>query len=171
MITLYFSPGGSSLASHIGLEETGAPYELKPILLAKQQQKTETYLTIKPRGKVPALSVDGKIVAENMVNSLTLGDGFRRRNSCRPIRPKRRAASGRCADSPASSRRSRTRGGQGKREEVVLGQLPGARFHDSRPDWIMGRDFTAVDGYAQVSTAGCAQRTSDERTQRLRKTV
>jgi glutathione S-transferase len=35
MMTLYFSPGACSLASQIGLEETGAPYELKPILLAK----------------------------------------------------------------------------------------------------------------------------------------
>jgi glutathione S-transferase len=65
MMTLYFSPGACSLASHIGLEETGAPYELKPILLAKGQQKTEEYLKINPRGKVPALSVDGKILVEN----------------------------------------------------------------------------------------------------------
>src|SRR5919201_4549783 len=65
MLTLYFSPGACSLASHIGLEETGAPYEAKPILLAKGQQRTEAYLKINPRGKVPALSVDGKILVEN----------------------------------------------------------------------------------------------------------
>src|SRR5207237_8674385 len=65
MFTLYFSPGACSLASHIGLEETGAPYEAKPILLAKQQQKTEAYLKINPRGKVPSLSVDGKVLVEN----------------------------------------------------------------------------------------------------------
>ena len=65
MLTLYFSPGACSLASHIGLEETGAPYETKPILLAKQQQKTEAYLKINPRGKVPSLNVDGKILVEN----------------------------------------------------------------------------------------------------------
>ena len=65
MLTLYFSPGACSLASHIGLEETGAPYEAKPILLAKGQQRTEAYQKINPRGKVPALSVDGKILVEN----------------------------------------------------------------------------------------------------------
>ncbi len=65
MMTLYFSPGACSLASHIGLEETGAPYEAKPILLAKGQQRTEEYQKINPRGKVPALDVDGKILVEN----------------------------------------------------------------------------------------------------------
>src|ERR1700746_3194710 len=65
MLTLYFSTGPCSLASHIGLEETGAPYEAKPILLAKGQQRTEAYQKINPRGKVPALSVDGKILVEN----------------------------------------------------------------------------------------------------------
>ena len=59
MMTLYFSPGACSLASHIGLEETGATYEIKPILLAKGQQRTEDYLKINPRGKVPALNVEG----------------------------------------------------------------------------------------------------------------
>jgi len=65
MLTLYFSPGACSMASHIGLEETGAPYEAKPVLLAKGQQRTESYLKINPRGKVPALDADGKILVEN----------------------------------------------------------------------------------------------------------
>ena len=65
MLTLYFSPGACSLASHIGLEESGAAYEAKPVLLAKQQQRTEGYLKINPRGKVPSLDADGKILVEN----------------------------------------------------------------------------------------------------------
>ena len=65
MLTLYFSPGACSTASHIGLEETGAPYEEKPTLLAKGEHKTDAYLKINPRGKVPALDVDGKILTEN----------------------------------------------------------------------------------------------------------
>jgi hypothetical protein len=35
MMTLFFQSWRLFFASHIGLEETGAPYELKPILLAK----------------------------------------------------------------------------------------------------------------------------------------
>jgi len=65
MLTLYFSPGACSMASHIGIEETGAPYVEKPTLLAKGEQKTPEYLKINPRGKVPALSVDGRVIVEN----------------------------------------------------------------------------------------------------------
>lgn len=65
MLKLYFSPGACSMASHIGIEETGAPYEEKPTLLAKGEHKTEAYLKINPRGKVPALEVDGRVIVEN----------------------------------------------------------------------------------------------------------
>ncbi len=65
MLTLYFCPGACSTASHVALEETGAPYVEKPIMLPKGEQKTPEYLKINPRGKVPALDVDGTILTEN----------------------------------------------------------------------------------------------------------
>ena len=65
MLTLYFCPGACSTASHVALEETGAPYVEKPIMLPKSEQKTPEYLKINPRGKVPALDVDGTILTEN----------------------------------------------------------------------------------------------------------
>lgn len=65
MLTLYFSPGACSLASHIALEEMGVPYEEKPTVLAKGEHKTEAYLKVNPRGKVPALAVDGHVITEN----------------------------------------------------------------------------------------------------------
>jgi predicted Rossmann-fold nucleotide-binding protein len=46
MMTLYFSPGACSLASHIGLEETGAPYEIKPILLANVRGFWDPLITV-----------------------------------------------------------------------------------------------------------------------------
>jgi len=66
MLTLYYAPGACSMASHIGLEESGAAYEVKPIALAKGEQKTDAYLKINPRAKVPALRLeDGSILTEN----------------------------------------------------------------------------------------------------------
>ncbi len=80
MLTLYFSPGACSMASHIGLEETGTPYVEKPTLLAKGEQKTPEYLKVNPRGKVPALDVDGRIIVENTAILTYLARQFPERN-------------------------------------------------------------------------------------------
>ena len=66
MLTLYYSPGASSVIPHITLEEIRAPYQRKLINLAKGEHKTDAYLKINPHGKVPALSVDGNILTENV---------------------------------------------------------------------------------------------------------
>ncbi|HEX2827676.1 MAG TPA: glutathione S-transferase family protein [Burkholderiales bacterium] len=65
MLTLYFSPGACSTASHIGLEEAGAEYQERPTLLGKGENRTESYLKVNPRGKVPALDADGRVITEN----------------------------------------------------------------------------------------------------------
>jgi glutathione S-transferase len=66
MLKLYYSPGTCSMAPHITLEETGAPYETQPILFAKGEQQSEAYLKVNPRGKVPALQLDdGQVLTEN----------------------------------------------------------------------------------------------------------
>ncbi|MBI1776433.1 MAG: glutathione S-transferase N-terminal domain-containing protein [Proteobacteria bacterium] len=66
MLRLYYSPGACSMASHIALEESGAEYEATPVLLAKGEQLTAAYRRINPRGKVPALAVDGEVLTENL---------------------------------------------------------------------------------------------------------
>ena len=76
MLRLYYSPGACSMASHIAIEETGAEYEAKPVLLAKGEQLTPEYRKINPRGKVPALEVDGEILTENVDIMSFLGDRF-----------------------------------------------------------------------------------------------
>lgn len=65
MLTLYYSPGACSLASHITIEESGAPYEAQPILLAKGENRAASYLKINPRAKVPALKIGDDILVEN----------------------------------------------------------------------------------------------------------
>ena len=59
MLTLYFSPGSSAMATHIALHEIGVPFEAKLISLAKGQQHAPEYLAINPEGKVPTLLIDG----------------------------------------------------------------------------------------------------------------
>jgi glutathione S-transferase len=66
MLTLYYGAGACSMASHITLEESGAPYEPKPVALANGEQKSEAYIKINPRAKVPALKLDdGSVITEN----------------------------------------------------------------------------------------------------------
>lgn len=77
MLTLFYGPGACSMASHIGLEESGAPYQLKPVALAKGEQRTPDYLQINPRGKVPALRLeDGSVLTENTAILTYLGLRF-----------------------------------------------------------------------------------------------
>jgi glutathione S-transferase len=77
MLTLYFAPGACSMAAHIVLEESGEPYEPKPVDLAKGEQRTDAYLKIHPLGRVPALRLDnGEPLAENTAILPYLGKRF-----------------------------------------------------------------------------------------------
>ena len=60
MLTLYYSPGSSSMATHIALNEVGVPFELKLTELHRQENRTPEYLAVNPEGKVPALVIDGR---------------------------------------------------------------------------------------------------------------
>lgn len=64
MLTLYFSPGSSSMAPHIALHEIGLPFEAKPLSLATKDTRTPEFLAINPAGKVPTLLIDGRVLTE-----------------------------------------------------------------------------------------------------------
>jgi glutathione S-transferase len=64
MLTFYFSPGSCALASHIALEEAGAPFTLKRIDFSKAEQKSAAYLAINPKARVPALVAPRGIITE-----------------------------------------------------------------------------------------------------------
>jgi glutathione S-transferase len=64
MLTFYFSPGSSSMAVHIALHETGAPFEARPLSLADKDTRTPEFLAINPNGKVPTLLIDGRVLTE-----------------------------------------------------------------------------------------------------------
>jgi glutathione S-transferase len=64
MLTLYFSPGASSMAPHIALHEIGVAFEARPVSLARREQRTPKYLAVNPEGKVPTLLIDGRPLTE-----------------------------------------------------------------------------------------------------------
>jgi glutathione S-transferase len=64
MLTLFFAPGASSMAPHIALHEIGAPFEARPVLFAKDENKTPEFLTLNPEGKVPLLLIDERAMTE-----------------------------------------------------------------------------------------------------------
>lgn len=64
MLTLYFSPGSSAMATHIALHEIGVKFEPRPLSFATKDQRTPDYLGLNPEGKVPALIVDGQVLTE-----------------------------------------------------------------------------------------------------------
>ncbi len=64
MLTLYLSPGFSSMAPHIALHEIGVNFESRWISLAKREQYAPEYRALNPEGKVPTLLVDGRPLTE-----------------------------------------------------------------------------------------------------------
>src|ERR1051325_5819172 len=64
MLTLYFSPGSSSMATHIALHEVGVPFEAKLTSLHRKEHLASDYLAVNPEGKVPTLVIDGRPLTE-----------------------------------------------------------------------------------------------------------
>ena len=79
MIKLYYSPGACSLASHIVLEELGIAFEPVLVSLADGDHKRPEYLRVNPKGQVPALNVDGKVLTETVAILTYLGGGYAER--------------------------------------------------------------------------------------------
>jgi glutathione S-transferase len=64
MLSLYLSPGSSSMAPHIALHEIGVEFESRWVSFAKREQYAPEYLALNPEGKVPTLLVDGRPLTE-----------------------------------------------------------------------------------------------------------
>lgn len=64
-IVIYQYPGACSRVTMTALEECGLKFEDRCVDLAGGQQKSPDYLAINPKGKAPALLVDGTLMTEN----------------------------------------------------------------------------------------------------------
>ncbi len=69
---LYYMPGSCALSCHISLEWSGTPYEATRVSL--EDTKSETFLSINPKGKVPALRIGDDVLTEAAAILVHIGE-------------------------------------------------------------------------------------------------
>jgi len=165
VLRLHFSPGSVSLVSLIALEETGAPFEAVRVAIAEGAHQRPDYFAVNPRGLIPALEVDGRVVVETPAILMLIGR----------LHP----ASGLLSDDPFAAARvlellsffaSSVHPGFARLFRAARSswgpELPAAMVADDRAilarffgdidrllaggDWLLGKGFTLADGYPLV---------------------
>jgi len=92
MLTLYsFGPGANSLKPMATLYEKELDFKIRFVDPSKFEQHSDWFKKINPRGQVPALDHDGKIIVESTVICEYLEDVFPNQNPLRPADPYMRA--------------------------------------------------------------------------------
>jgi glutathione S-transferase len=76
MFKLYYAPGTCALASHIALQEAGAAYTTERLDFKSNQQNSQEYLAINPKGRVPALVTDRGILTETPAMLVFIAQSF-----------------------------------------------------------------------------------------------
>jgi glutathione S-transferase len=64
-VVLFHAPEACSRVTMNALEEIGVPFEDRAINIFSGEQKSPQYLSLNPKGKVPALQIDGVVHKEN----------------------------------------------------------------------------------------------------------
>jgi glutathione S-transferase len=62
---LHYVPGACSRVTHVALEEIGEPFELHLVKRAAGEHQSAEYRAVNPKGKVPTLEIDGRVITEN----------------------------------------------------------------------------------------------------------
>ncbi len=75
-LTLTYSPGACSLVPYILLTEAGAAFDTLVVNLGKGENHDAAYLRINPKGKVPALIINGAVLTENVALQIWIARQF-----------------------------------------------------------------------------------------------
>jgi glutathione S-transferase len=75
-LTLAYSPIACSLVPYILLTEAGAKFDTLPVNLGKGENFSADYLRLNPKGKVPALLIDGQVLTENVAIQVWIARQF-----------------------------------------------------------------------------------------------
>lgn len=73
---LYMAPYTCARVTAIALNEAGVEYETKLIRFMRGEHKSPEFKAVNPKGKVPALQIDGEILTENVAILLYLNERF-----------------------------------------------------------------------------------------------
>lgn len=74
MYRLHYFPGFGSMAPHMVLRETGAPFELASVDISRDENRAEAFLRLNPLGRIPVLEADGMVLYEAAAICLYLAD-------------------------------------------------------------------------------------------------
>ena len=155
---LYYSPGACSLSPHIALLEAGLPYDLVKVdLRAKKVENGDDYLKVNPKGQVPALVMDnGELLTEGPVIVQIIADKAAGKN----LAPSRDSAERYKLQEWLNYITGELHKNFGPMFSPVLADEAKAFFRDrvmgkfkylegvmADRDYLMGKQFTVVDGY------------------------
>ncbi|MCY1169399.1 Glutathione S-transferase GST-6.0 [compost metagenome] len=75
-LTLAYSPVACSLVPYILLTEAGAAFDTLPVNMGKGEHMGPDFLRLNPKGKVPALVIDGAPLTENVAIQIWIARQF-----------------------------------------------------------------------------------------------
>ena len=162
MLKLFYSPGACSLASHIALEEAGAPYELMRLNFKADDQGKPEYLKVNPKGRVPALVTDRGILTESPAILAYIAQAYPAAKLA-PTDPfdfaRAQAFNSYLCSTVHVSHAHRVRGNRWVDDPAALKEMQrkvpetvGAAFAliengMLEGPWVMGKDYSICDGY------------------------
>lgn len=162
MLKLYYAAGTCALASHIALEEAGAPFETVRLDMQRNDQRKPDYLAVNPKGRVPALATEGGVLTETPAILAFIAQRFASANlapsdpfafaqlqafnsyicSTLHVAHAHRARGHRWADDPAAIQAMKA-----KVPETVAEAFRHIETHAFQGPWVMGAQYTIADAY------------------------